>query len=158
MEHAFNPLPSHEGRPAGKNGLAVARGFQSTSLSRGKTQAIWGNINAANLSIHFPLTREDQSVLSGGFFSLPFNPLPSHEGRPGRNQEVGKRKLLSIHFPLTREDPDPFHDHHRLPSFNPLPSHEGRPSRSSNWTEFRSFNPLPSHEGRPPPLGRAARP
>ena len=56
------------------------------------------------LSIHFPLTREDQNHQGEPDGRDPFNPLPSHEGRRGV-------KFLS-NFSV---------------SFNPLPSHEGRP-------------------------------
>ena len=79
--------------------------FQSTSLSRGKTLFARCLTHSDHLSIHFPLTREDQHAraiwqahkifqstsLSRGKTRAggkrrgggnPFNPLPSHEGRP----------------------------------------------------------------------------
>ena len=56
--------------------------FQSTSLSRGKTMSI------IVIFLHFG----------------PFNPLPSHEGRRELINEHPERRFLSIHFPLTRED------------------------------------------------------
>ena len=59
-------------------------------------------------------------------FKVPFNPLPSHEGR--RKKEKRKEK----------DD-----------SFNPLPSHEGRQMMQHEMQHEKSFNPLPSHEGRP---------
>ena len=57
---------------------------------------------------------------------LPFNPLPSHEGRPLYDAD-----LIS-------------HDR----TFNPLPSHEGRLRRLQGHRHLHPFNPLPSHEGR----------
>ena len=78
--------------------------FQSTSLSRGKTYITIPGKYFLHLSIHFPLTREDTIYLldelggclsihfpltrednggtGGGVTPDPFNPLPSHEGRP----------------------------------------------------------------------------
>ena len=40
-----------------------AKAFQSTSLSRGKTSAAIANYAYFPLSIHFPLTREDNIIL-----------------------------------------------------------------------------------------------
>ena len=77
----FNPLPSHEGRPDKQQWYAYAVHFQSTSLSRGKTKAAKVIYYAWNLSIHFPLTREDKDTLRQVRHLMSFNPLPSHEGR-----------------------------------------------------------------------------
>ena len=134
--------------------------FQSTSLSRGKTMQSKWKPSIIVLSIHFPLTREDQNhqgepdgrdpfnplpshegrrgVKFLSNFSVSFNPLPSHEGRPIREalQETGIQ--LSIHFPLTREDLRiPFSFRYNR-SFNPLPSHEGRlsPPRNAHLNNF----------------------
>lgn len=56
--------------------------FQSTSLSRGKTEQEPDGTYITILSIHFPLTREDIDLPDHIQQALPFNPLPSHEGRP----------------------------------------------------------------------------
>ena len=78
---SFNPLPSHEGRPLYFFSGDVNMDFQSTSLSRGKTLR-GQSIRVGNyLSIHFPLTREDAEIIASGIDDMPFNPLPSHEGR-----------------------------------------------------------------------------
>ena len=56
--------------------------FQSTSLSRGKTSAcnlIF--VASSEISIHFPLTREDWKRMGNFQYFRYFNPLPSHEGR-----------------------------------------------------------------------------
>ncbi len=77
----FNPLPSHEGRPEDGKLRSQPGLFQSTSLSRGKTLQFRNGVGLSVLSIHFPLTREDEVV------------------------SVASRLTdLSIHFPLTRED------------------------------------------------------
>ena len=55
--------------------------FQSTSLSRGKTLSVKPGKRSMQLSIHFPLTREDWASVY-----------------------VCLYQVLSIHFPLTRED------------------------------------------------------
>ena len=99
--------------------------FQSTSLSRGKTILQKAGCRCSILSIHFPLTREDRRRPDLNRLYLPFNPLPSHEGRrethpnhyltesfnplpshEGRRPpaQCPVRWILSIHFPLTRED------------------------------------------------------
>ena len=145
---SFNPLPSHEGRryaglcslafrnlsihfpltrEDGIEGTMPNRGnfFQSTSLSRGKTdhpiqqdimqvfqstslsrgKTIARSIERCfwDLSIHFPLTREDY-LLSGrnvcNLLSIHF-PL-TREDLSTINSSI--LECLSIHFPLTRED------------------------------------------------------
>ena len=60
VAQTFNPLPSHEGRPREPYTARISRSFQSTSLSRGKTSPCVIFICGKGLSIHFPLTREDQ--------------------------------------------------------------------------------------------------
>ena len=55
----FNPLPSHEGRHKAVSAKDVCESFQSTSLSRGKTDYLVRVWRMQELSIHFPLTRED---------------------------------------------------------------------------------------------------
>ena len=79
--HPFNPLPSHEGRLRQWLNPSFIVNFQSTSLSRGKTENSHESPKRLNLSIHFPLTREDYIT-----------------GSPSSSN------VLSIHFPLTRED------------------------------------------------------
>ena len=122
--------------------------FQSTSLSRGKTDRRFRLRSA----------------------SPPFNPLPSHEGRHAQPYSTQWRKFfqstslsrgktaickqisdnlaLSIHFPLTREDVLLENGRIVIETFNPLPSHEGRRFKVREYKPRRSFNPLPSHEGR----------
>ena len=56
---SFNPLPSHEGRLS-----TIPKLYLSSSLS-----------------IHFPLTREDDCDSDEPEDMFTFNPLPSHEGR-----------------------------------------------------------------------------
>ena len=78
---SFNPLPSHEGR----------RFFRS------------GRKQSDDLSIHFPLTREDQQ----NDFLIFIRCLSIHF--PLTREDHLKRlwfndRSLSIHFPLTRED------------------------------------------------------
>ena len=148
-EKPFNPLPSHEGRLQRVKKSRCLRLFQSTSLSRGKTGVLAEGfgINVLSihfpltredvivqpregpgncLSIHFPLTREDGKLELTGYRAIPFNPLPSHEGRHERDFndalkaafnplpshegrqcsgiKLDRSLILSIHFPLTRED------------------------------------------------------
>ena len=78
--------------------------FQSTSLSRGKTQIRAASFSVTYaLSIHFPLTREDWPSLAARAsrgLSIHF-PLTREDLRH-RLPERAQR--LSIHFPLTRED------------------------------------------------------
>ena len=79
---SFNPLPSHEGRQSPTYKYATFEHFQSTSLSRGKTRNLLAHSLELFLSIHFPLTREDEIWTYFWDFISTFNPLPSHEGRP----------------------------------------------------------------------------
>ena len=78
--------------------------FQSTSLSRGKTLEHIQRPFAGVLSIHFPLTREDEIHRKPHVSRRTFNPLPSHEGRLAVRWHISRTRKLSIHFPLTRED------------------------------------------------------
>ena len=78
---AFNPLPSHEGRLRHDISVICSCVFQSTSLSRGKTRHGNRGDERTDLSIHFPLTREDDECTV-----------------------AAQNRNLSIHFPLTRED------------------------------------------------------
>ena len=189
----FNPLPSHEGRLTTLMIGAKAVAFQSTSLSRGKTiqprntNHLHNSFNPLpshegrhhpgkektmkeNLSIHFPLTREDRydnHNRPGRILSIHF-PLTREDERenlilylPGLSihfpltredcfvQTGNIADVLSIHFPLTREDL-PLEDMSmEKGSFNPLPSHEGRrEAEECGQGTKKSFNPLPSHEGR----------
>ena len=86
------------------NAIAGMLGFQSTSLSRGKTSVMAVSRYSASLSIHFPLTREDSVMAVSRYSASTFNPLPSHEGRRRTDSLTNQEKNLSIHFPLTRED------------------------------------------------------
>ena len=116
-------------------------------LTREDTIPFRGRL-AGGLSIHFPLTREDHSRRrrpAGPDLSIHF-PLT----REDLSLIIDLRLVgLSIHFPLTREDSIRPGSCFRIRSFNPLPSHEGRRGRrkSRKFTR-KSFNPLPSHEGR----------
>ena len=78
------------------------------------------------LSIHFPLTREDNLAKEYDLQQQTFNPLPSHEGRRWIISQQKRRKA----------------------PFNPLPSHEGRHCTKRLRLSMSTFNPLPSHEGR----------
>ena len=89
---------SSDGKPS------TNRSFQSTSLSRGKTTGTCSSMDVFCLSIHFPLTREDNTSFLIAFVAS-----------------------LSIHFPLTREDIEELGRVEVTYPFNPLPSHEGRP-------------------------------
>ena len=80
-EESFNPLPSHEGRRKPVTVRDVDEDFQSTSLSRGKTDRVYEIYRFCGLSIHFPLTREDPFSTNLLQMFSSFNPLPSHEGR-----------------------------------------------------------------------------
>ena len=122
--------------------------FQSTSLSRGKTRAGRRSALLRYLSIHFPLTREDESSIKLAHFVRAFNPLPSHEGR----LESAARMYLTGVFQSTSLSRGKTLRKYRpditTSSFNPLPSHEGRQSFRNGNSRIAPFNPLPSHEGR----------
>ena len=99
----FNPLPSHEGRLFCLRKVLGMMFFQSTSLSRGKTNIAVAVALCNHLSIHFPLTREDASFdisPSSSVLSIHF-PL-TREDKFDHSVLLSYR--LSIHFPLTRED------------------------------------------------------
>ena len=81
-----------------------------------------------DLSIHFPLTREDGDVQLEKHTPFSFNPLPSHEGRHNylrlavtetvfQSTSLSRGKTFNTLFIMR----PPF-------TFNPLPSHEGRPN------------------------------
>ena len=90
--------------------------FQSTSLSRGKTADCLNMPALQELSIHFPLTREDNRRPSQHGLTRSFNPLPSHEGRHFQNTQYRLRH-----------------------TFNPLPSHEGRHTNGQTTTYTVTF-------------------
>ncbi len=148
---------------------AADKDFQSTSLSRGKTEPVQRAGRVTVLSIHFPLTREDciyRHAAIWAFLSIHF-PLTREDGHFAA---VRRFHDLSIHFPLTREDCHPGRYHPPSLPFNPLPSHEGRRNMTlknalalafqstslsrgktptgGRWNLILPFNPLPSHEGR----------
>ena len=104
MPPPFNPLPSHEGRPALSHAACHIGIFQSTSLSRGKTYFLRFLSHIVCLSIHFPLTREDgQWIWRLGWkwcLSIHFPLTREDYMKTLRNALIH----LSIHFPLTRED------------------------------------------------------
>mgnify|MGYP005789096139 CR=1 FL=1 len=83
------------------------------------------------LSIHFPLTREDGQYRNPVFQRSSFNPLPSHEGRPGV-----------------------YTGYHCLRAFNPLPSHEGRPSQEFPFRSHRIFQSTSLSRGKTHPKFR----
>ncbi len=145
--------------------------FQSTSLSRGKTIILFLKHVEIVLSIHFPLTREDDAGEHGPpvrILSIHFpltredtiarassSVIPSFQstslsrGKTFRQNILFPPRLLSIHFPLTREDCGELKTKNMIESFNPLPSHEGRRYFHLLSTSCHTpFNPLPSHEGR----------
>ena len=121
----FNPLPSHEGRLFCFHLLLFAFLFQSTSLSRGKTQVFPFSLKPGNLSIHFPLTREDRrGQYQDDQFCLSIHfPLTREDLMKRR---CNSEQCLSIHFPLTRKDMSDDLISRKALTFNPLPSHEGR--------------------------------
>ena len=79
-----------------------------------------------DLSIHFPLTREDQGEKAGDWMEIDFQSTSLSRGK------TDTIILSEIN----------------VQSFNPLPSHEGRQCVSCGVTPDETFNPLPSHEGR----------
>ena len=87
--------------------------FQSTSLSRGKTIPDVEFFVPVNLSIHFPLTRED--------VILHRDPLTAF--------------LLSIHFPLTREDGFPLRSRRPLKSFQSTSLSRGKTGHSLHFLD-----------------------
>ena len=122
----FQSTSLSRGKTTGRSGRIGRITFQSTSLSRGKTllQSLLpctqdlsihfpltredhgngGKESENDLSIHFPLTREDCDI----FF--PFNPFYLSIHFPLTREDYIRRLWrlipgLSIHFPLTREDP-----------------------------------------------------
>ena len=144
--------------------------FQSTSLSRGKTDISQrskknGFFQSTSLSRGKTILCHNDSP-----FHVPFNPLPSHEGRlflrPASHSDIyfqstslsrGKTLpvffyyylfYLSIHFPLTRED-GAFEDKVKIMNLSihfPLTREDLKDGELCEVAE--SFNPLPSHEGR----------
>ena len=123
----FNPLPSHEGRPAlVEKGLILTR-FQSTPLTRGETR----------------------DASTGSIAASYFNPLPSHEGRR-KLCNLSQAQAAFQSTPLIRGEtpPSPAKISARG-HFNPLPSYEGRRLLFFCVVQTENFNPLPSHEGRP---------
>ena len=126
---SFNPLPSHEGRHPAVLAAADGWAFQSTSLSRGKTLFASQGGNTMDLSIHFPLTREDVCGFDIYSYYMSFQSTSLSRGKTTDFCSIGRRCGLSIHFPLTREDLPVFYSHKPSNAFNPLPSHEGRPMR-----------------------------
>ncbi len=153
-----------------QDGTAERDVFQSTSLSRGKTQHWRFRFYHCNLSIHFPLTREDNAspeTMASNILSIHF-PLT-------REDDVSTIHLsfddLSIHFPLTREDLCVSRRVRRDIFFQSTSLSRGKTlfvftvnlvsdlsihfpltredSCGELLSELRfSFNPLPSHEGR----------
>ena len=126
----FNPLPSHEGRrkSAVRRACRPSR-FQSTPLTRGETPAETCIQTDRAISIHSPHTRGDRWRLRHNTRSTYFNPLPSHEGRPGLTT-AAQFTTISIHSPHTRGDASGPKRSVIASHFNPLPSHEGRPCQT----------------------------
>ena len=189
----FNPLPSHEGRlRADKMQLLLYLISIHSPLTRGDIGNRHINI-PIRISIHSPLTRGDFFALSSAFSAkisihspltrgdpirpenisglTDFNPLPSHEGRPGRKvcalehrdfnplpSHEGRLvthevycvyKQISIHSPLTRGDPFCQIPSVLLPPFQSTPLSRGETHEGGRRaTRIADFNPLPSHEGR----------
>ena len=166
----FNPLPSHEGRLDSAASMSVlvafqstslSRGktdvtnepdsndyFQSTSLSRGKTASGTGGIRGRNLSIHFPLTREDTGSILSLRIVFPFNPLPSHEGRP----VTPAAPMSSATFQstsLSRGKTGNCQGNRSNDCFQSTSLSRGKTVLAERiCREPLPFNPLPSHEGR----------
>ena len=100
--------------------------FQSTSLSRGKTELAGLDGQREDLSIHFPLTREDRNWPDWTDSVRTFQSTSLSRGKTYLEHQDGLEQYLSIHFPLTREDRIDKISVWESTSFNPLPSHEGR--------------------------------
>ena len=103
----FNPLPSCEGRPSEFIATCHTYIFQSTPLMRGETVDTVSALASPRISIHSPHARGDKMTKPEGLtgnisihsphargdavqisiiYALSnFNPLPSCEGRRGRN-------------------------------------------------------------------------
>ena len=78
-----------------------------------------------NLSIHFPLTREDFTKrIYNQLYDLSIHFPLTREDYSNSDHRI--KHCLSIHFPLTREDWSGIGYSGIGRSFNPLPSHEGR--------------------------------
>ena len=101
---SFNPLPSHEGRHNRHTYAIIISSFQSTSLSRGKTQPRSSAHSATVLSIHFPLTREDAPAAVVFSSAMSFQSTSLSRGKTRLKRQRAYERDLSIHFPLTRED------------------------------------------------------
>ena len=76
----FNPLPSHEGRPAVNAQDIAGHVFQSTPLSRGETarQVLYKGL--ALISIHSPLTRGDYGRATRAHGHAKFQSTPLSRG------------------------------------------------------------------------------
>ena len=59
---------------------------------------------AVYLSIHFPLTREDEMLPPYAAMQINFQSTSLSRGKTGLSAEHGVILNLSIHFPLTREN------------------------------------------------------
>ena len=122
--------------------------FQSTSLSRGKTASGTGGIRGRNLSIHFPLTREDTGSILSLRIVFPFNPLPSHEGRP----VTPAAPMSSATFQstsLSRGKTGNCQGNRSNDCFQSTSLSRGKTVLAERiCREPLPFNPLPSHEGR----------
>ena len=121
----FNPLPSHEGRPSSPQRRKATQDFNPLPSHEGRR-----------------LQRRDVDLFAD------FNPLPSHEGRL-RCLRFLRMRRISIHSPRMRGDP-----RSAVPSAGCLPISihsprmRGDASRCSAAYSTSDFNPLPSHEGR----------
>ena len=78
--------------------------FQSTSLSRGKTRMCNAYLEHQDLSIHFPLTREDKAIITEQWKESFFQSTSLSRGKTRTSRRIAGQQYLSIHFPLTRED------------------------------------------------------
>ena len=127
----FNPLPSCEGRPDTLDTVAHMALFQSTPLMRGETRRRRPGGTRAQISIHSPHARGDET-----------------DGAPER----GAQKRISIHSPHARGDGVYWVWSMRTARFQSTPLMRGETlTRAEKGAHLENFNPLPSCEGRRPP-------
>ena len=85
----FNPLPSHEGRPAAGDLLFSAPVISIHSPHAREDLLLRdARSDSGRISIHSPHTRGDRHRISFAFFCINFNPLPSYEGRQHKPPKI----------------------------------------------------------------------
>ena len=102
----FNPLPSHEGRPATAFIPSRRRNFNPLPSHEGRPSCFPAISTRMNFN-PLPSHEGRHGLASAAVWRLYFNPLPSHEGRQLTLQVYSHITLISIHSPHTRGDPMP---------------------------------------------------